>query len=129
MTTLNPKDFIDLEAARKLATKAEKTSAPPKPKSGIKFYLFPEALVRTLVRTNYMPALALAAAIYRAYFKDWKNRNPVKLTSAHLAEFHISRGQKLRALKILEQSGAFSVERFGGRNSLITMTWLRIKKD
>jgi hypothetical protein len=101
----------------------------PESKIGIKFYPFPDALVRTLIRTNYMPALALAAAIYKAYFKDWGNRNPVKLTSAHLAEFHISRYQKLRALKILEQSGLFLVERFKGRNPLITMTWLRIQKD
>jgi hypothetical protein len=121
---LDPKDFVDVEAA-----KAEESPAAVKPKSGIKFYPLPDALVRTLIRTNYMPALALAAAIYKAYFKDWKNRNPVKLTSAYLAEFHLSKDQKFRGLRILEQSGAFTVERFKGRNPVVTMTWLRIKKD
>ena len=95
-----------------------------KNKRGIEFYLFPKALVDALVQMDYAPAWALAAAVYKGWYKDFKKRNPVKLTSALLAEFRVSRGQKLRGLRFLEQSDLFLVERFRGRNPSVTMKWI-----
>ena len=98
-----------------------------KPKCGIEFYQFPKAVVDAVIRANYMPAFTLAVASYETWYKDYKKRNPVTLTSARLAEFRISKDQKLKGLKILEQSGLFLVKRFKGRNPLVTMPWLPTK--
>jgi hypothetical protein len=76
--------------------------SPRKSKRKIEFYKFTVAVVGALVRANnYGPAWALVAATLDAYLDDYKHRNPVKLTSARLAKFGVTRGQKLRALKIL----------------------------
>ena len=80
--------------------------------------------MNVLVRANnYGPAWALVAVIYKARYEAPKGhkQDPVKLTSARLAEFRISRGQKLRALKILGQSGLFRVEHLEKRNPLVTI--------
>jgi hypothetical protein len=100
---------------------------PQKSKKEIEFYQFPKAVVDALIQANYAPAWALAAAIYRGWYKDFKKRNPVKLTSALLAEFRISKNQKSKGLKFLEQSDLFLVERFRGHNPLVTMKWILIK--
>ena len=107
--------------------KNPRVKSPRKPKGGIQFYQFPKAVVDALTQVNYAPAWALAAAIYKGWYEDFKKRNPVKLTSALLAAFRVSRGQKLRGLRFLEQSDLFLVERFRGRNPLVTMKWLLIK--
>jgi hypothetical protein len=98
-----------------------------KSKRGIEFYPFPKAVVDALIRVNYAPAWALAAAVYKGWYEDFKKRNPVKLTSALLAEFRISKNQKSKGLKFLEQSDLFLVERFHGHNPLVTMKWILIK--
>jgi hypothetical protein len=99
-----------------------------KPKRDIEFYKFPKAVMDALIRANYMPALALAAAVYKGWYDDFKKRNPVKLTSALLAEFRISRGQKERGLKVLELSDLFLVERSPRRNPQVMMKWI-LPKD
>jgi hypothetical protein len=100
---------------------------PQKSKKEIEFYQFPKAVVDALIQANYAPAWALAAAIYKCWYKDFKKRNPVKLTSALLAEFRISKNRKSKGLKFLEQSDLFLVERFRGHNPLVTMKWILIK--
>ena len=100
---------------------------PQKSKKEIEFYQFPKAVVDALIQANYAPAWALAAAIYKGWYKDFKKHNPVKLTSALLAEFRISKNQKSKGLKFLEQSDLFLVERFRGHNPLVTMKWILIK--
>jgi len=100
---------------------------PRKSKKEIQYYQFPKAVVDALIQANYAPAWALAAAIYKGWYKDFKKRNPVKLTSALLAEFRISKNQKAKGLKFLEQSDLFLVERFRGHNPLVTMKWILIK--
>ena len=97
---------------------------PHKPKCGIEFYKFPTAVVDALIQVNYAPAWALAAAVYKSWYEDFKKRNPVKLTSARLAEFRISKDQKTKGLKSLEQTGLFLVERPPGRNPLVMMKWI-----
>src|SRR5215471_13536607 len=98
-----------------------------KSKRGINFYPFPKAVVDVLIRANYAPAWSVVAAGYKGWYADFKKRNPVKLTSALLAEFRVSRGQKLRSLRFLEQSDLFLVERFPRRNPMVTMRWIPIK--
>jgi hypothetical protein len=96
-------------------------------KRGIEFYQFPKPVVDALIRMNYAPVWPLAAAVYKGWFKDFKKRNPVKLTSALLAEFEISKDQKSKGLKLLEQTDWFIVDRFRGHNPLVTMKWILIK--
>jgi hypothetical protein len=126
--TIDPADFV--VSPGKIA--AVEKSAAPKPiarKSNheIQFYQFPRAVHESLIRANYMPALALAAAVYKGWYKDRDHRNPVKLTSALLAGFGASKDQKWKALKVLEESGHFLVERFPGHNPLVMMKWKLVK--
>jgi hypothetical protein len=101
---------------------------PRKSKREIEFYQFPKTVMDVLIRANYGPAWALAAAIYKAWYDDFKKRNPVLVTSAVLVEYRLSRNQKSRALKILEGTGQFLVERFAHHNPLVTMKWLLVKE-
>jgi hypothetical protein len=108
---------------QQLATKL----APQKSKHEIEFYQFPKVVVDALARANNAPAWALAAAVYKGWYKDRKHRNPVKLTSTLLVEFGVSKDQKFRALKILEETGQFLVEHSRGRNPLVMMKWKLVK--
>jgi hypothetical protein len=127
-TTLRPEEFR-LSQEQMATTKEQPTAKqiPRKSKKEIQFYQFPKTVVDALIQANYAPAWALAAAIYKGWYKDFKKRNPVKLTSALLAEFRISKNQKSKGLKFLEQSDLFLVERFRGHNPLVTMKWILIK--
>ena len=113
----------DIAAMKEPPTKSSRKSKC----RGIEFYQFPKAVVDALAQVNYAPAWALAAATYKGWFEDFKKRNPVKLTSALLAEFLVSKKQKSKGLKFLEESDLFLVERFSGRNPLVTMKWILIK--
>jgi hypothetical protein len=128
MKTFDPKDYV-LTSKEIAAWKESPAKLPSsrKPKHEIQFYQFPTAMVDVLVRTNYAPAWRLAAAVYKGWYKGYKNPNPVRLTSALLIEFRISRYQKWKALRILEQSDLFLVEHSRGRNPLVMMKWKRIK--
>ena len=124
MKMIDPKDFV--LSPKDLAGMKESLGKSPPPrtqKQGLGFYQFPKAVLMAIYRANYAPALAVAMAVYEGWFRDFKHRNPVKLTSALLAEFNISRDQKWRALNILERSGQFLVERFPRRNPLVMMKW------
>jgi hypothetical protein len=125
---INADDFIikpeELAAVKEVTAKSSAKSG--KPQKEIKFFQFPKPVMVAIIQSGYVPALAVAAAIHEAWFKSFQ-RNPITLTSARLAGFRISRHQKLRALKILEQSGYFLVKRASGRNPVITLKWLRIK--
>jgi hypothetical protein len=127
MKAIDPKDFVippeEIAAMKKqLAAK----SAPRKPRKGIEFYQFPKTVLDELAEGN--PALLVAMAVYRGWYGDFKKRNPVKLTSAMLAEFGISKDGKYRALKTLSKNTQFIVERFNGRNPLVTMKWILTKE-
>ena len=69
---------------------------PRKSKKEIEYYQFPKAVVDALIRANYAPAWALAAAVYKGWYEDFKKRNPVKLTSALLAEFRDFKKPKVK---------------------------------
>jgi hypothetical protein len=131
--TLDPKDFVasqeDQEEMAAMRKSAKLAKLNPQKSSGeIQYYQFPVAVVDALLRANYGPAWALAFAVYKGRYraKASEKSKPVKLTSALLDEFpvegkRISKNPKLKALKILEQSGQFRVERSNGRNPLVTI--------
>jgi hypothetical protein len=125
--TFDPKDYVvgpeELAELPKLQAKSSKRSAK-KSEQGIEFYQFPKPVLVAILRSDYMPTLAVTAVIHETWYKGYQ-RNPITLTSVGLREFRISKGQKSRALKILEQSGWFDVKRSSGRNPLITLKWLR----
>jgi hypothetical protein len=114
----------DLAKFQKLPAKSPSAR---KPKKEIEFYQFPKPVLIVIIQSGYMPALAVAAVIHETWYKSFQ-RNPIILTSTHLGKFRISRGQKLRALKILEQSGYFLVKRLPRRNPSVTLKWLPIKE-
>jgi hypothetical protein len=103
-----------------------KSLTPRKPKKEIDFYQFPTPAFDAIIRSGYTPAFAVAAAIHRTWFENYQ-QNPITLTSVRLAGFLISRGQKLRALKILEETGYYKVRRFPRRNPQVTLKWLRLR--
>jgi len=119
--------FLTEEQIREFQARKSSRRSAKKPKRGIQFYKFPAVLMDALIQVDYAPAWRLAAAIYKAWFTGFK-RNPVKLTSAALVGFRISKDQKWRALKGLEQTGQFAGERSERRNPLVTLRWEPIKK-
>ena len=75
---------------------------------------------------NYAP-LGILFALHKLWFEGFR-RNPVRLTSCSLQRLKISRWRKYRALELLEKGGFISVERPHGKNPIITLKWLPIKK-
>ena len=126
---LNPKDFrLSPEDIATMKKSAAKSSPADKPKREIEFYPFPGDVVDALIRANYAPAWTLVAVIYKTWYRDYKKVNPVLVTSAILAKYGLTRHQKSRALKILEDSGQYIVDRSGNRNPLVMMKWKLVKE-
>jgi len=129
-SSLSPNEFRlspeDMAAMKK--PPADKPSPSRKPKREIEFYPFPGDVVDALIRANYAPAWTLAAVIYKTWYRDYKKLNPVLVTSAILAKYGLTRHQKSRALKILEDSGQYIVERSANHNPLVMMKWIRVKE-
>ena len=71
----------------------------------------------------YPAPLILTLVLCEIRFKSF-GQNPIKLTTAALAKFNISGDQKLRALKLLEETGHFTVMRQHGKNPIVRMNWL-----
>jgi hypothetical protein len=129
-SSLSPNDFRlsseDMAAMKKRPT--DKSPPPRKPKREIEFYPFPAAVVDALIRANYAPAWTLAAVIYKTWYRGYKKLNPVLVTSAILAKYGLTRHQKSRALKILEDSDQYIVERSANRNPLVMLKWKLVKE-
>ena len=70
-----------------------------------------------------MPALTVLVVLYETWFLDLEHKNPVKLTSESLRLYRVSRGQKDRALKVLEKYGAITVARTLRKNPMVTLNW------
>ena len=100
-------------------------------KRGIQWYLFPARVldaVAKVCRQNHTPApLAMTLVLCEIRFKSF-GQNPVKLTTAALAKFSITGDQKSRALKLLEDTGHFTVMRQHGKNPVVRMNWLPVQK-
>lgn len=126
--TFNPESFRlspeDLKAGN---GQQESVRTSRKERKLIDFYPFPKALLDGIVAADYMPALIVAMVVYETWYYDYEKRNPVKLTNASLRERGISRDRKRRALRVLENTGQYLVERFPGRNPLVMMKWKLVK--
>jgi hypothetical protein len=111
-----------VEQAAKAETPSSKTKESKR--FELKFYKFPPVVIEALCKAQYWPAWNVAAAIYKQWYDTFQG-NPVKLTSWNLREnYDVSKDQKWRALKILEGTRHYIVERIPGKNPLVTMTWL-----
>jgi hypothetical protein len=119
---------VDQEnSAKELSKLKEVESCRKKPLRGqeIDFFKLPRQLVRELTKANSAKAWALAHAIYESWYDRYQRENPVRLTGPICQKYGISRYQKLRALKVLEKTGWFTVEGTSGENPWVTMTWLQ----
>ena len=129
---INPADFRvppEQMAEEEMAAKrAAKSSTPRKSRRGSKFIQLPKMVVIAIAQKNYPLALVVAAAIYQGWYEDYKKRNPVLVTSVLLAPYGISPDQKLRALKVLEATGHYTVNSLAGRNPLVMMKWIPPKE-
>jgi hypothetical protein len=106
-------------------------SSKPKAKFDKFFYMFPEDVFEGVwslceQHNNYAP-LGILFALHKLWFEDFR-RNPVRLTSCSLQKLKISRWRKYRALELLEKGGFISLERRHGKNPIITLKWLPIRK-
>jgi hypothetical protein len=77
----------------------------------------------SVIKGGYMPALTVLLVLYETWFLDLWHKNPIKLTSESLRVYKISRGQKSRALKILEKYGAITVVKKPRKNPMVTLNW------
>jgi hypothetical protein len=77
----------------------------------------------SIMKSGYLPALSVLYVLYETWFLDLEHKNPVKLTSESLRPYRISRGQKDRALKVLEEYGAITVNKRPKKNPLVTLNW------
>lgn len=77
----------------------------------------------TIIKSGYMPALTVLVVLYETWFLDLEHKNPVKLTSESLRIYRVSRGQKHRALQVLEKYGAVTVKQTNGKNPKVTLNW------
>jgi hypothetical protein len=128
-TALDPGQFrVSPEEMAAMKEQLAEKPIPRKSKREIEFYQFPKTVMDALIRANYGPAWALAAAIYKTWYDDFKKRNPVLVTSAVVVGYRLSRNQKSRALKILEGTGQYIVDRFAHHNPLVTMKWIPIRE-
>ena len=66
-----------------------------------------------------LPALMVGMLLH--FRSVWCGRDSVTLPKDLLDKFHISRGVKQRALKILEEAGLVSIVQETGRSPLITL--------
>ena len=74
-------------------------------------------------------AWTLLLCLFALEFEAWTKGQPLLLTSAALKKYHISRGQKRRALEELEAIGLISVVRGHGKNPHVTLNanpWQRL---
>jgi hypothetical protein len=107
------------------AAKVEKSKRTEE--NELKYFEFPPEVVTKLLKKHYWPAWSVAIAIYQKWYATFQG-NPVKLTSKNLKEnYDISRGQKERALRILEETGKYVVKRTPRQNPQVTMSWKPIQ--
>ena len=89
----------------------------------LKLLTLSKSVLLSAIKAGYIPAFTVLLVLYETWFLDLEHKNPVKLTSESLRVYKISRGQKDRALKILEKYGAITVDRTNGKNPMVTLNW------
>jgi hypothetical protein len=92
-----------------------------------RFFQFPVKVFYSVLKladqSNCLAAVIILAVLYEEWFKSFY-RNPIQLSSRSLKAHRISKYRKFRALKVLEETEYFTVERERGKNPWITLRWL-----
>jgi hypothetical protein len=115
--------MVKIREGQRRAEEAKSRKLPPFPRAkGFRFYLLPTRVLEDIALYCGDTALLVLLVLIRLWFNNHCH-NPVKLTSKALAKFDLTRNQKLRALKVLEETGHISVERSRGKNPQITLNW------
>ena len=91
--------------------------------------MFPKEVLQFVTTTgrNAASVLAVLNALYETHFRNFKC-NPVRFTSCNLKQRGLSHDRKTRALKLLAKSGHITMQQNPGKNPLVTLNWLRLKK-
>ena len=90
-------------------------------KQAAKFFLHPKIEMLWIEKAAQLWNQALLVGILLHFRSVRCGRESVTLPKELLDQFHISRGVKQRALKILEEAGLVSIAQETGRSPLITL--------
>jgi hypothetical protein len=93
---------------------------------GFDFVLLPAESFAQLAVDLQSPELAVLFKLYRNWFSRYR-KNPLPLARIELKGFPVSRGQKRRALEVLQKAGLISVKYRPGKNPLVRLLWLNKK--
>jgi hypothetical protein len=77
--------------------------------------------LKWLTHASMLPGKSLQVGIALWYLKGLKKNSVVKLTNVTLSEFGVKKDAKRRALKSLEEAGLVSIERYTGKNPIVTI--------
>lgn len=113
-----------------------KTQSKDKKSAGQKrkllFYQFPPHIVESVLEKygskNAGPCWAILLVLYEKWYLDFQHRHKIRLTSADLAQYGVSRGQKRRALTMLVKANVVTIDRTTGKNPWVTCHWLANQK-
>jgi hypothetical protein len=90
----------------------------------MKFYKWPVTLFEALIEQKAGWAVwTVAGILLEKHFKDINHSNPVRLTSADLQRFGISRYHKYQSLIILAKTNLFRIERCEKKNPSVLLCW------
>jgi hypothetical protein len=95
-------------------------------REGFDFIRLPVEPFAQLAADLQSPELAVLFRLYRNWFSRYR-KNPLPLARFELKGFRVSRGQKQRALQVLQKAGLISVKYRPGKNPLVTLLWLNKK--
>jgi hypothetical protein len=87
------------------------------------FIPLPRAAFLVIEKSGYIPALTVLRVLYETAYLDWEHKRPITLSSESLKLGGISKGQKRRALQILERYGAITVYRRPKKNPQVELNW------
>jgi len=99
---------------------AEMAGAPPKPTKGYGVYSL-AYLARVLPVLRASDRLAVALLLYRQCLM--RGSKTVTLPNGELAKLGVGRDTKYRALRLLEEVGAVTIEARNGRSIRVTLHW------
>jgi hypothetical protein len=107
-------------------TKRDDAARPKFQSEKFRYHQFPAnvfyGVLKLADQNNCPAAVIILAVLYEEWWKSFK-RNPVRLSSRKLKAHGISKYRKLRALKLLEETGHIGVEREHGKNPWILLRW------
>ena len=120
--SIDPDEMGKILEGKAPATKQKRPSRHARQRLDEPFAPIPYDRARKLFRNIGGPAWMLLIEIDRLILED-KGRNPVRLTTDALQGSGLTRKQKERGLRLLEQAKIITVERKRGSCHLVTHLW------